>query len=95
MELRPNEKVLTGSWIADGGVVRADDVCRRIEWLIESQLERLATDATGWDTLYRDPRDGRLWERTYRQGEMHGGGPPQLSVVAPEVAATKYRVSSA
>ena len=95
MDLRPNETMLTGGWLAEGGRVVADDICRRIEWLIESRLERLAADASGWDTLYRDPRDGRLWERTYPQGEMHGGGPPQLSVVSPEDAATKYRVSSA
>jgi hypothetical protein len=95
MELQPDEIVLTGNWLVEGGSVTADDVCRRIEWLIESRLEHLAADSSGWDTLYRDPRDGRLWEHTYSQGEMHGGGPPQLKVVSPENAAAKYRVGSA
>ena len=95
MDLGPGETVLTGDWLPEGGRVVADDVCRRIEWLVESRLERLAADASGRDTLYRDPRDGRLWERTYPRGEMHGGGPPQLSVVSPEAAAAKYRVGSA
>ena len=95
MELQPDEIVLTGNWLVEGERVVADDVCRRIEWLVESQLERLATDSSGWDTLYRDPRDGRLWEHIYPQSEMHGGGPPQLKVVSAESAAAKYRVGSA
>jgi hypothetical protein len=95
MELQPDELMLSGKWLVEGGSVVADDVCRRIEWLVEAQLERLAADSSGWDTLYRDPRDGRLWERTYPQSEMHGGGPPELSVILPEVAAAKYRVGSA
>ncbi len=68
----------------------ADDVCRRIDWLIESRLDRLAI--TGWETLYQDIRDSRLWERTYPQSEMHGGGPPQLSVISSEVALKKYGI---
>jgi hypothetical protein len=94
-DLQPDETLLTGDLIVDGTTVVGDDVCRRIEWLLESRLDRLAADASGWETLYRDPRDGRLWERTYPQGEMHGGGPPQLSVVAAEDASSKYRVGSA
>ena len=81
-ELQPHETILTGNWLFEGTSVIGDDVCRRIEWLVDSHLEKLATDSSGWEALYRDPRDGRFWERTYPQGEMHGGGPPQLSVVS-------------
>ena len=95
MELQSDEIVLTGNWLVEGGRVVADEVCRRIEWLVESQLERLGTDSSGWDTLYRDPRDGRLWEHTYPQSHMHGGGPPELKVVTAESAVAKYRVGSA
>jgi len=41
-------------------------------------------------TLYRDPDDGRYWERTYPQSELHGGGPPELRVLATEDARQKY-----
>ena len=94
MELQPDEMVLTGKWLVEGSSVVADHVCQRIELLVKSRLEHLATEHSGWDTLYRDPVDGRLWETTYPQGEMHGGGPPQLSVVSPETAAAKYHVGS-
>ena len=93
MELQADETVLTGKWLVEGSTVVADHICWRIESLVKSRLERLATDSSGWDTLYRDPSDGRLWERTYPQSEMQGGGPPQLSVTSPENAVAKYSVS--
>ncbi len=88
--LQPTEIVLTGQWIESCNQVIGHDVCQRINWLIDSQLESIAIDSSGWDRLYRDPSDGRLWERTYPHSEMHGGGPPQLKIIAPETAAQKY-----
>jgi hypothetical protein len=90
--LQPNETVLTGSWIDEGGSIKGDDICQRIEWLIKSHLKCLVKDSTGWDTLYRDPVDNRLWERTYPNGDWHGGGPPQLNVVSKEQASAKYNI---
>ncbi len=28
--------------------------------------------------LYRDPADNRLWELSYPNSALHGGGPPML-----------------
>ena len=47
-----------------------------------AQLDKVAVDASGWLSLYRDPVTGDLWEVSYPQGEMHGGGPRQLARVA-------------
>lgn len=55
-----------------------------------SKLERLGHDPSGWDTLYRDPATGTLWEVIYPQSYMHGGGPRQLSEIAPSVASIRY-----
>jgi hypothetical protein len=66
----------------------ADAVCDRIAVLLEKYLEKVAT--TGWDTLYRDPQDGRYWEVLYLHGEMHGGGPPSLVQVAKDSVREKY-----
>jgi hypothetical protein len=68
---------------------------RRIHYLVTHRLVRLGTDASGWETLYRDPQDGRLWEHTYPQSGMHGGGPPALHVISPQAAAAKYGVFTA
>ncbi len=95
MNLRPDEVELVGKWIFDGKVSRADAVADRIKHLTERVLQKVAVskDYGAWETLYRDPADGRLWERTYPQGHMHGGGPPRLAVISPEDARKKYGVT--
>ena len=60
-ELAPEEVDLRGDWIVqkDRSVV-ADAAEQRIEWLTKEKLQRIANDSSGWETLYRDPRDGRF-----------------------------------
>lgn len=93
MKLQPHETDLVGKWIAEGGKVRADSTCERIKQLVAHSLQQVATDKSGWDVLYRDPLDGRYWEHTYPHGEMHGGGPPRLSVIGAEQARAKYQLN--
>ena len=90
-ELQPDETDLVGQWLNTGGRIQATPVAARIEWLVSERLKRLGADASGWDVLYRDPRDGRLWELTYPMSEMQGGGPPRLTVISRNAAASKYR----
>ncbi|MCK5943232.1 MAG: hypothetical protein KAI24_14730 [Planctomycetes bacterium] len=80
MDLRPDERKLVGGWVKVDGRIEADATCRRINWLVGHRLQRVATG--DWCVLYRDPGDGRLWELTWPQGQMQGGGPPQLAVIA-------------
>ena len=54
----------------------------RAAQLTAMKLVKLASRAGGWISLYRDPEDNRLWELSYPQSEMHGGGPPLLRVVS-------------
>ena len=90
-ELAPDEVDLRGDWVvqADRSIV-GDATEQRIEWLTAQKLKRVASDSSGWETLYRDSRDGRLWELTYPQGEMQGGGPRRLRVLSRDEAAAKY-----
>jgi immunity protein 27 of polymorphic toxin system len=90
-ELAPDEGDLRGDLLVqkDRSVV-ADATEQRIEWLTKQKLQRVAKDSSGWETLYRDPKDGRLWELTYPQGGMHGGGPRRLHVVSQDEAVAKY-----
>jgi hypothetical protein len=72
------------------GRVRADATGERNECLTSRYLEKIAASGGGWDTLFRDPDDGRYWERTYPMGDMQGGGPPSLFVLSAEKAYAKY-----
>lgn len=84
MQLRSDESDLIGQWLVVNGKVVDDSISERIKALVDQQLEKVA--GGGWETLYRDPADGRYWELTYPQGELHGGGPPRLKCLSdPEV----------
>ena len=91
---QPNERILTGRWLVENGRARTDATCERIEWLIAHHLQKVAVspESGAWETLYRDPGNGRYWERTYPQGEMHGGGPESLRTIDAATAEGKYGV---
>lgn len=93
MKLSSNEHVLTGSWVQANDAVHGDNVCERIEWLVNNNLRRIAASPQwgDWETLFQDPSDGRYWERTYPHGDLQGGGPPQLQVISDDQAKAKYQ----
>lgn len=95
LALRPDETLLVGSWVLTGKSVVGDSICKRIETLVATVLVHVADDpkSGGWESLFRDPSDGRLWERFYPQGEMHGGGPPSLRCLSISDAAAKYSLA--
>ena len=74
LALRPSETELTGEWYVSAIGVVADETSKRIEVLAASVLKRLGSDASGWESLFQDPNDGRLWELYYPESEMHGWG---------------------
>jgi len=95
MKLSPTEVDLVGKWVSVDRSVRADETSERIEWLTTNYLRKVTTSKQGggWETLFEDPEDGRLWERTYPQSELPGGGPPRLTVMSAEQARAKYQLS--
>lgn len=93
-KIEPSETVMQGRWLLQDGRVVADDVCQRILALVRSCLIEVASDESRWEKLYRNPEDHRLWELTYPQGELHGGGPPQLRHLTSDEAKKKYGIES-
>ena len=73
-----HETELSGSWINTVGQLTADDIWCRIDYLINHSFIRLATDASGWFTLYQDTSDDRYWELSYPHSDEAGGGPPRF-----------------
>lgn len=90
MKIQNDEILLTGRWAEFDGKVAGDETCKRINDLVAYHLVELGRDQSGWDALYKDPDDGRLWELVYPESEMHGGGPPQLRCLTFEEARKKY-----
>ncbi|WP_374972405.1 Imm27 family immunity protein [Spongiibacter marinus] len=88
--LSSDEQEIVGSWIIESGKIVADENCQRITWLTSSQLSKLATDENGWEVLYQDPFDSRLWVRAYPQGHLHGGGPPLLRCISEATAKEQF-----
>lgn len=70
----------------------ANSTWERIRHLTDHVLLKIAISPVSgaWETLFKDPADGRLWERTYPESEMHGGGPPSLLLISVEDAVKKY-----
>jgi Immunity protein 27 len=90
--LRADETNLNGAWVTVGGQMIADATCRQIEWLTKHYVRKI-TDSSrpeGWETAYQDPKDGRYWEKTYPQSEMHGGGPPRPHVLTTDEYSRRY-----
>ncbi|MBL0317838.1 MAG: hypothetical protein IPP74_00790 [Alphaproteobacteria bacterium] len=90
MKIQNSETEITGSWLMKEGRVINDEASYRINDLISTYLLKLGKDISGWNTLYRDPYDGRYWELIYPQSEIHGGGPPQLRCIKEEEIKNKY-----
>ncbi|WP_122520545.1 Imm27 family immunity protein [Pannonibacter phragmitetus] len=90
MTIHPNETSLVGKWAFVDGCIIPDEVCLRIENLINGHLRKLGHDRSGWDSLFVDPHDGRLWELIYPESSLHGGGPPELRFLTEEHARSKY-----
>ena len=89
-KIEASEINITGQSALIKGKIVGDDVSQRVSELVNNYLIKLGHDHSGWDTLYRDPNDGRLWELIYPQSELQGGGPPSLVVISDEAAAVKY-----
>lgn len=94
MRIDPHENELIGNWVVTNGSVHADDVCKRIERLASDHLQKIAFSKEwgAWETLFRDPNDGRFWEKTYPKGHMNGGGPPSLRCISESDAKQKYHL---
>lgn len=90
--LQPNETELVGRWLETEGTVHGDAVCERIEALTHGLLDIVQDHPKhgGWKRLFCDKQDGRFWERSYPQSDLHGKGPPVLRWISDDEAAREY-----
>ncbi|WP_032925962.1 Imm27 family immunity protein [Leptospira santarosai] len=86
------ETKIVGSWIINDSKTENDAKAQRVIYLIAHYLIKIKTDSSGWSTLYQDPEDGRYWESTYPQSNIHGGGPLSLFALTDEQANKKFKL---
>ena len=89
--LQESESELIGGIEMIDGRPELDPASRRLAWLVENSLHHVADDASGWFSLFQDPRDGRYWERDFPNSGQAGGGAARLTVVSLSAASCKYR----
>jgi hypothetical protein len=90
MKIQSTETVLRGEWAIMNGRTFPDATCERIQDLLNAHLQKVGQSRDGWETLYRDPHDGRLWELCFPLSESHGGGPPSLRYLTAHEVSEKY-----
>ena len=92
-KIQPSESIIKGEWKFKNKRVIADKNCQRIEFLIESELDKISIDNSNWSTLYLDSRNETYWELTYPESEMQGGGPPKLEKITNlDTLREKYKI---
>ena len=88
--INANESEIRGCWVESSDGVTKDANTERIETLIRDYLREVKRDASGWDLLYIDPKDGRFWELSYPDSSLNAGGPPLLKHLSREHVREKY-----
>jgi hypothetical protein len=90
--INSNETLIEGQWLLNGQNIAEDENCKRIDWLVQNTLTKITHDESGWEILYQDKIDGRLWVHYYRNSEMQGGGPPALKLITKSQAEAIFNV---
>jgi Immunity protein 27 len=68
-------------WAKKDGNVEEDSTSRRIRFLVENELEKIADSSDGWSSLFRHKKLGNFWRLSYPDSEKHGGGAPRLDLI--------------
>lgn len=90
MYLKSGETVLLGGWVRnESGKLQKDEVFKRITWLLLNQLQQIRCLNSDF-TLYKDPRDGRYWEKTFPEKDPSQDFTPQLKLITKNQAIEKY-----
>lgn len=72
------ENEIIGKWIFTDGKIVSDSNCDLIESMIKNDLKEIEIRDDGWVKRYQHT-NGSIWELTYPESLLHGGGPPKLT----------------
>jgi Immunity protein 27 len=91
LTIKKSETSIVGNVIIENTKVKFDEQSLRIEKLINGHLVHVDSSEEGWLMLYRDISDYRLWELSYPDSHLHGGGAPTLTNISIEEAKSRYK----
>jgi len=77
----PSSTELNDIFAIEGGnvVIRGD--AGIIDDMLQNKLEKVRSDERGWTTVCRHRDTNELWELSYPQSDLHGGGPRRLRMI--------------
>lgn len=78
--MAPSED-LRDIWHLEDGKVAARGDAAAIDEMLATKLEKLRTEEGGWIVIFRHRDTNQLWELSYPQSELHGGGPRRLRMI--------------
>ena len=59
----------------------------------KTNLEKIATDESIWESLFFNKNTNKYWEKTYPNNEIHGGGKTEIKEVElTENIIKKYKI---
>ncbi len=71
-------------WVSEDGKPAARGDAAIIDEMPAAKLEEVGTDVSGWLVIFRHRETNQLWELSYPQSELHGGGPRRLRLIGDE-----------
>ena len=74
-------KDLRDVWYSEDGKTTARGDAAAIDEMLSTKLEKIRTEENGWIVIYRHRDTNQLWELSYPQSELHGGGPRRLRLI--------------
>jgi hypothetical protein len=64
----------------------------RVKDYLDASCIVVATDDSGWETLYQDKFTKELWVCTFPDSNLHGGGLPVLTLLCESEVKTKFQL---
>ena len=65
----------------------------RVREYLEASCIEVATDDSGWETLYQNKASKEFWVRTFPDSQLHGGGLPLLTMLSETEARKRFKFS--
>lgn len=78
--MTPSED-LRDIWHSEDGKMTARGDAAVIDDMLATKLEEIKVDPVNWIVIFRHRYTSQLWELSYPQSEMHGGGPRRLRLL--------------